>query len=264
MYAELISQGVQIVGGLVNFGTDLFQKLNAGKQAAQQAIKDKFIAAGNIAKAYSDIYLNYFTSVTEGASGPAWSTVKSYWDYIKKNPLPTDKKALLRGAPQPIYIMEYVASGNNSKIVLKKVTRTVKSETEIIDSDPVIIKESPMYSNDITIVKNKLILPVNYATTMTESKFDMALYDRAINYISGRNTTLLTQADVDKWKGGPTPPSTGGGDVPPPSGGGDVPPPSGGEFPVVPKNTEPKQGSSMLIILAVLGIAGYYFFSRKK
>ena len=258
MYAELINQGVQIVGGLVNFGTDLFQKLNAGKQAAQQAIKDKFIAAENIAKAYSDIYLKYFTNVTAGASGPAWQNVKSYWEYIKNNPLPTDKKALLRGVPQPIYIMEYVASGNSSKIVLKKVTRTVKSQTEIIDSNPVIIRESPMYSNDIPIVKNKITLPVNYATSMAESEFDMALYDRAIKFIMGTDTTALTAADVANWKGGL--PSTGTG-----ASGSNAPtPPSGGEFPVVPQTTQPKQGSSMLIILAVLGIAGYYFFGRKK
>lgn len=255
MYAELISQGVQIVGGLVNFGTDLFNKMQAGKQAAQQAIKDKFIASENIAKAYSTIYLKNFQSVTEGTSGPAWSTVKSYWDYIKNNPLPTDKKKLLRGEPQPIYLIDFVPEGNSSKIVLKTVSRKITSPTTFVDSNPVIVKTSPLYANDIPLIQQKVILPVSYATEKSKTEFDMALYKRAIDFISGIDTTALTAADVTNWKGGPTPPPT--------TGGGEVPP-SGGEFPVVPQNTQPKQGSSMLIILAVLGIAGYYFFSRKK
>lgn len=260
MYAELINQGVQVVGGIVNFTTDIFAKLNAGKLASQQAIKDKFIASENIAKAYSAVYSKIFQSMTEGASGAAWSTVKSYWEYMKNNPLATDKKALLSGAPQPIYLIEFVPEGNSSKIVLKTVLRKVTSPTTFVDSNPVIVKTSPLYANDIPLIQQRVILPASYATEKSKSEFDYLLYERALKFISGTNTTALTQADVDKWKGGlPSVPDV-------PSGGNMPPPPSGGtDFPIEKSETNPKQGSSsMLIILAVLGIAGYYFFFKKK
>ena len=180
---EMIEQGAKVVGNIVNMGIDIFNKINAEKKAAKQELKDYADAVNNIIIGWSDAFAMNFNKVTTGSSEAPYLFIKAAYKYMADNPIVYASKA------------EKISGKKKYEIVFKDGLISLQ---KLDNSTVTVIMEKQFDKNAAIFTEGNIILPYNYAVEKANSQFDMDLYNRANEFVSGKKT--LTQTEIAFWK----------------------------------------------------------------